>query len=339
MIRNETTATLRICGAVLGFSLLAAVATPARAVPAFFGAARVVPLVYAVNQGGFTATAYRESARGNVPPALAIAGTRTQIFEPNGLAVSPTGKVAISQSDGTADPQNILEYAPGASGNAAPIATIRCAGFGGPPEQVAFDAHGNLYAEYAQLPRQGSGAIEIFAPSEQSGCVKDKHVIFGTRTGVSPAGDGITVAGGMIYDASSDAVREFRTTDSGNVAPRIIIQGPNTGLQDARGLSVDSAGYLYVANLTNVLIFSPSAHGDVTPVAVIAGSRTQFVDATSVAVSRDGRIFVANSSGCCGSTDNILVFAKGAHGNASPLQVISGPNTGLHGIAEIALLE
>jgi len=129
MIRNETTATLRICGAVLGFSLLAAVATPARAVPAFFGAARVVPLVYAVNQGGFTATAYRESARGNVPPALAIAGKRTQIFEPNGLAVSPTGKVAISQSDGTADPQKILEYAPGASGNAAPIANDQVCGF------------------------------------------------------------------------------------------------------------------------------------------------------------------------------------------------------------------
>lgn len=334
MTVTHVTATLRICATAVGFSLLAAAAVPATTtVPAsFLDAARAVPMVYAVNEFAFSATAYREFANGNVPPVLAIAGNRTKIFQPNGLAVAPTGKVAITESDQSSNPNRIHEYAPGASGNVAPIATITCGGLGGVPLQAAFDSQSNLYVNYFEGGHAPSGAIAVFAPDEQVGCIKGNHVIFGNRTGIRGEG-GITVAHGMIYSAEVDSVKEFRATDNGNVAPRITIQGANTGLQFADGVSVDGAGFVYIANGNDIRIFTPSARGDVAPVAVIAGNRTQFLHATGVAVGRDGRIFVADGN------NGILVFASGAHGNVFPIQVISGSKTGLNGIAEIALRE
>jgi len=331
----SATTMLRICSATLGFSLLAA------------SAAGAVPLVYVLN-GESSAEAVQESANGNVPPAIALFGERTGIESPSGLAVSPTGVVAIPVFDGgDRIRQRINLFARGASGNVFPIGTIICAGLGGVPEQVAFDSQGSLYAEYAGYSRKGSDAIEVFAPGHQSGCVKDTHVIFGPRTSVD-ALSGITVARGTIYNGSHDvnglhaAVREFRTTDHGNVAPRNIIQGLNTGLQFVGGLAVDNNGYLYVANSTSnaaeIRMFSPSAHGDVAPIAIIAGNRTRLHYVSSVTVSRDGRIFVASSPNDTDAVE-IVVFARGAHGNASPIQVISGSRTGFSFIQEIGLRE
>ncbi len=285
--------------------------------------------------------AYRESAHGNVPPTLVIEGRRTGIVQPSGLAVAPSGEVAITETNGN-NTSSIRFYAPGASGNVAPIGAISCAGSGDPPEQVAFDSQGNLYAEFAGLPRTGGSEIDIFTPSEQSGCITNNHVIFGSRTGGINAIGGITVARGTIYSAGGNGVLEFLTTDNGNVAPRVNLGGPNSGLQIVNGLAVDNNGYLYVGNDTSnaaeIRIFSPSAHGDVAPIAVISGNRTQLHYVVGVAVSRDGRIFVAGSPNNTDPTE-IVVFPRGAHGNVSPIQVISGSKTGLSFVQQIGLRE
>ncbi len=316
-------------GAVLAFSLTS------EAVPA------AVPLVYAVN-GEASAGAFRESASGDVAPVVNFFGDRARIFNPSGLAVSPTGTVAISVFDGgRSNPGRIQLYARGASGNVPPVATISCAGLGGSPQQIAFDAQANLYALYAGYSGRDGNAIEMFAPNEQSGCVKDEHVIVGRRTGISGIG-AITVGRGTIYNGSFGAVREFRTSDNGDVTPRNILLGPNTGLQYVNSLAVDNGGFLYVANSTSnaagVLIFNPSARGDVAPIGAIKGNRTLMHYVTGVAVSRDGRIFVAASSTTT-QVDEILVFAKGSRGNVAPIQVISGSNTGIDRISELGLRE
>jgi hypothetical protein len=284
-------------------------------------------------------TAYQESADGNISPALVIDGPRTGISKPGGLAVAPSGEVAITETNDK-DAPSIRFYAPGASGNVAPIGAISCAGSGDSPEKVAFDSQSNLYAEYAGT---GGDQIDIFTPSEQSGCNTISHVIFGSRTGGINAYGGITVARGTIYSAGGNGVLEFLTTDNGNVTPRVNLGGPNSGLASVNGVAVDNNGNLYVGNDIHygaeIRIFSRSAHGDATPIAVISGDQTGLHFVRDVAVSlRDGRIFVAASSNNIDAIE-ILVFARGAHGNVSPIQVISGSRTGLSFIEQIGLRE
>jgi len=292
-------------------------------------------MVYAVEEYGNSVTAYPESANGNVAPTLTISGGQTQIYEPPGLAVDRTGKIAIADSNNA-----IGEYTPGASGNVAPVATITCGGppnFPGNPGEIAFDSHGSLYVIYSLYHGAPSQAIEVYRSDQQSGCIQSKHILFGSKTGI-PATGGITIARGMIYTANDNSVRIFHVADNGNVAPTSLIQGANTGLEYADGIAVDSQGYMYVANSSNVLVFGPGASGNAKPARVIAGSNTRFplnnAGATGIAVDRKGTIFVAVQNE---SVNSILVFAPRANGNVSPIQDISGSKTGLSPVSELAL--
>ena len=64
-------------------------------------------------------TVYSSTATGNALPIRTIAGNRTGISEPLGVAVDTTGRLYVSQ------PNSISVFAPRASGNVAPIATIK----------------------------------------------------------------------------------------------------------------------------------------------------------------------------------------------------------------------
>lgn len=294
-------------------------------------------LIYAVEEYSDSVTAYPLGANGNVSPALTIAGSNTNIYEPPGVAVAPTRQVAIANSN-----DNVTEYRAGASGNVAPVATITCGGppkFPGNPDEIAFDAHGNLYVIYSLYHGAPSEAIEVYKPAEQSGCSKSHHILFGSRTGIPDTG-GIAVANGMIYTANGGTVRAFHVTDNGNVAPAVLIQGAKTGLQFANGISLDKEGNIYVANSGDVRIFRHSANGNAAPTAVISGGNTQIpqntAGATGIAVSKTGNIFVAVQND---TVNSILVFPPGANGNVPPIQVITGSNTGLSPVAELALQE
>lgn len=318
--------------ALLDVTALAKTAPAARA----FGVeAGSQPLVYAVNEYGYSVSAFGQSGTGNVSPAIDIAGSRTKIYEPVGLAVDQSGELAVSDSA-----NDITLYAAGANGNVAPLGIITCGPGGTPgvPAEIAFDDRRNLYALYAGGYHAPSDAIEVYAPSQQSGCVTDTHVIFGDRTGVSSFG-GIAVARDTIYDASGSGVEEFHTSDSGNVPPFVVIEGSKTGLANANGVAVDRKGYLYVSNTTDVVVFAPNARKNATPVAVISGSKTLIPQsgygALSIAVGKNAEIFV----GVVDASQNsrILVFAPGSNGNVAPVRVIDGQRTGLDWPAELAI--
>jgi hypothetical protein len=322
-------------GALLGAAALG------RTVP---GARAVVPegasptLVYAVNEYGYSVTAFRQSANGNAAPTVDISGSETKIYEPVGLAVARSGQVAVSDSG-----NDITLYAAGANGNVAPVGTITCGRGGDPgvPGQIAFDERGNLYAEYYGGYHAPSDAIEVYKPSEQSGCVTGKHVLFGAKTGISSFG-GIAVAGGTIYNSSGNGVLEFHTSDNGNVAPFNVIEGAKTGLSQANGIAVDKNGYLYIANANDVRVFAPGASGNAKPVAVISGSNTLIPQpgsgygALSIAAGKDGSIFVGVQYDT--NVSSILVFAAGSNGNVAPEHVITGAKTGLDWVAELGIL-
>lgn len=296
------------------------------------------PMVYAVNEFGFSVTAFPLSASHNVSPALDIVGSNTKIYEPEGLAVSRQGLVAVSNSQ-----NDVTEYAAGADGNVAPLGTMTCggpSGAGWSPMQLAFDEGGNLYVQFVGGYHASSGAIEVYPPNQQSGCVVSNQIITGDSTEL-PGFGGLAVGGGMIYTAYGSAVEVFRTSDNGNVAPRYKIEGSKTGLQNVDALAVDKNGYLYVSNTTDIAVFAPKARKNATPVAVISGPNTQIPQtgygALSIAVDKHGDIFVGVEN--ASQESSILVFAPGSNANVAPSHVISGKNTGLDWPAELGIRE
>lgn len=300
-------------------------------------------LIYAVNQYGFSVTVFRQLANGNVAPVVALAGSQTRIYQPLGFAVSRNGTVAVADSQSGETPE-IAEYASGSNGNVAPTRTITCgpSGYQEVPDQIAFDEHGNLYVKYFMGHKAPSDAIEVYKPSQQSGCSSVRHVLFGSQTAITTFG-GLTVARGVLYSAGGGGVQEFHTSDTGNVAPFNVVDISDGSSGDVNGLAVDKHGYLYVANGNDVLVFAPGASGSATPVAEISGDNTLIplpgsgFGALGVAVGRDGRIFVGVQYDTGASS--ILEFAAGSNGNVAPERIVTGSNTGLDWISEMGVFE
>jgi nitrous oxide reductase accessory protein NosL len=68
---------------------------------------------------------FAATAKGNAKPIRLIAGTKTTLFDPLGIAVDAKGFVY------TADGSGIKTFAPGANGNVAPVRTIGTSGYFG----------------------------------------------------------------------------------------------------------------------------------------------------------------------------------------------------------------
>ena len=134
----------------------------------------------------------------------------------------------------------------------------------------------------------------------------------------------------------NESIVEFRPGQHGNAAPIATIAGSKTGLSESSDLAVTATGALVVPDpVANAIReYAPGAHGNVAPTRTIAGPKTQLDFPQTVAVGHDGAVWVADASSGSG-TRALLEFAPGAHGNAAPIRVITGPKTKLvpNGIA------
>src|SRR5580700_1647491 len=149
--------------------------------------------------------------------------------------------------------------------------------------------------------------------------------------------------GFRMFAANRDgaSVVAFESTANGNVAPVVTIAGSKTTLSQPDALTMDVSGKIYVANDggTQVAVFGPHANGNVkpariiggsnsnldvteyaagasgnvSPIDTIAGGNTQLTEPLGMAMNAKGELFVAN-----GDASTIVVFAKGASGNATP---------------------
>jgi hypothetical protein len=69
---------------------------------------------------------FAPGANGNVAPLRAIGGPRTGLSGAGGVALDPVGELYASNTfDFSASGSSITVYAPGASGNVAPLRTIQ----------------------------------------------------------------------------------------------------------------------------------------------------------------------------------------------------------------------
>jgi len=176
---------------------------------------------------------YPKTAAGEDKPIRTLAGDRTALEDPHGIAIDPkNGWMFVSNHGsvkntrpprvGRFEPPSITVYPLRASGDTPPIRIIE-----GPRTQLNWPAHLFVDPEHGEL---------------------------------------------YVANDVGDSVLVFRTTDSGDVAPSRVIRGPKAGLKNPTGLFVDLANdELWISSMGNhsARVFPRTANGDVAPLRII----------------------------------------------------------------------
>ena len=320
--------------------------------------------IYVLNEGAY----YGGSCGINVYPALetstgilsqaplaTIAGPRTLLTDPTGIAVNSDGKIYVANElggpvvrKGRADRGMLTIYAAGSSGNVAPIATISGSATGlAFPGGITLDSSSNIYvANFYTADSTSLPSITIYAAGS-SGNAPPIATIAGDQTGlgyppsIALDSDRNLYATSYSIDSNSYAVNVYPADSVGNAAPSATISGADTGLGGPNGLALDSSGKLYVSNGSggsngtgSVTIYAAGGSGDAMPIATISSSFTGIIGASSIAVDHSGKIYVANQFGGHGS---IGIFPAGSYAAGSPEATIAGDNTGIDNPFAIAL--
>jgi hypothetical protein len=119
--------------------------------------------IYVANTNGGNVLVFSSTETGNVAPASILAGTATGISTPVGLTLDSAGDLYVASYNQTGNSSLVLEFAPGASGNASPTRTLTAVA-SDTLAGMAVDALDNLYV-FTQAPTSNQLAIDVFSPS------------------------------------------------------------------------------------------------------------------------------------------------------------------------------
>lgn len=265
------------------------------------------------------------TGNGNIAPTTDLGGNNTDISVPYGLYFDPsTSQLWVSNSTSN----SISQFNFPVSGNITPSVVIEGASttLNG-PVGTGKDVSGNLYvANYL------ADTISVFPSGSQGDQIPSNQITAATSVYLaSPTYIWITTTGGLMVanqglNPYTPSVVEFAQGASGEATPIRNIVGANTTLGQPAGLWVDISGNIWVSDNYNqdIVEFSPDANGDVAPIKILNNSLIS--QPFGLAVDQAGYIYVA----CCnGGGGYILVFDPTSTGNAAPIQLISGMNTGL----------
>jgi DNA-binding beta-propeller fold protein YncE len=145
------------------------------------------------------------------------------------------------------------------------------------------------------------------------------------------------------------SITTFPRTAQGNVAPTRTIQGPLTGFNRPQALVLDLVhNELIVANsffdntvsLGGLLVFPRAATGNVAPIRQITGGNTALCNPIGMTFDRvHDEIYVTNAAANSTCQPSVVVFARSASGNATPLRKIGpGPNCDLNNPEGVAVI-
>jgi sugar lactone lactonase YvrE len=294
--------------------------------------------VYVSDESTNSIDVFPPGTNGNVAPIRTISGPLTGItsgqFGPDDVKVDSAGDVFSSNFND----DSITEYAPGASGNVAPICTISGSNTGlDNNDDISLASDGTLYVgNFA-----GNDPVEVFAPGA-CGNVAPERIIAGALTGLGLV-DGLGVdATGTLYvdDTENNSIAVFAPGANGNIAPEYSISGSLTGLGNPDDIVVGFNGEIYVTNgfgsgANSITVFAPGASGNVAPIEDISGSNTDFGNPDDLAVDAKGNMYVTDEDSSVGPA--VLEFASGANGNVAPIATIAGSSTTFVGPEGVAV--
>jgi sugar lactone lactonase YvrE len=181
---------------------------------------------------------YAKGASGNVAPIVTIAGSNTGLFGPGGIAVDKARRIYVANRGGGAGGANsITVYAPGANGNASPIATITGPNTKlGEPTGIAVDPDGTIF-----VTNWDFNSVTAYAPGA-NGDVPPIAVIQGSHTGLFGPMSIAVGFGHRLYVTNSSptgksSVTVYPAGADGDVAPLATLTGSAAGLGDPYGIA------------------------------------------------------------------------------------------------------
>jgi len=279
--------------------------------------------IYVANFLNGTITAYAKGSSGSVAAKVSL----SNLFQGPQIAFDATGRLYASAG------AIIQVYAPGANGDAQPIATI------------SGSSTGLDYVSFLAVDPNGTVAVSV----------SDGVLIFaaGASGNIAPIQTIPNLSGPNL---SGSFLRGLAFDDSGNLyvgywsqgnPPSIVVYGKsaqgfaptatiiNTKSNYLRNIGLDSSGKIYAYDEANVFVFGPGSNGAVNPIATIsippATAGNGFLVLPSMAVDADGTIVITDSG-----VNRILSFAPGASG-PTPTSIIAATATGISRPSGIAI--
>jgi hypothetical protein len=257
--------------------------------------------IYEADQATAKINVFAPDANGNVAPIRTIAGPNTGFIYPAtvwGTAIDAAGDLwAVVVNLSTFTNGYLEEFAPGANGNVAPIATIAGSNaLNNNSDTVAIDAAGKIHQAIYGI------SLLTFAPGSNGNVAPILDISGSNAFPSSGLYQMAFDANGNQYvaqqsAAGTDGIYGWSLSATGNVAPTFSLVGANTTLNThVRGIAFDAGGYMYVSNSQNgiglplngptaINVFAPGASGNVAPVRVITGSNIGLVNVNYIAIS------------------------------------------------------
>ncbi len=287
------------------------------------------------------------NSNGDAVPTATIAGRRTGLDNPFGIALDSSGKIYVANFIGGRGTGSVTVYPADSNGNVAPIATIIGADTGlDNPSGIAVDSSGKIYVANRGGGRTSESSITVYAAGS-NGNVKPIATIAGSDTGLDDPCIAVDSSGKIYAGNASDSITVYPAGSNGNVKPIATIAGPDTGDQTGlfqpNGIAVDSKGNIYAANSTDgtssspdsqgfkVTVYRAGSNGNIRPIAAIGDSA---MGAAGVAVDSGGKVYVTVQFG----EDRVMVFSPLGKGEVKNIaNIFTTGQTWLHEAHGIAL--
>ncbi len=291
----------------------------------------------------------------NEAPIAVIAGAKTLLKSPNGIALDAKGNLYVANGLGgpvvrhqPSDRGRITVYAAGSNGNVAPITTISGALTGlAFPTAIALDANGDIYVANAETAntKRYLASITVYAAGT-TGNTPSVATITGSNTGLIYSSNIALDSSGNLYASgvTSDgaySVNVYAPGSDGDVPPAASITGVVTDLNEPIGLVLDSTGNLYVLNdrggsTGSITVYATGSSGNIPPIATVTSYLSELDLPSALALDPGGNIYVADEFKGPG-TGAVAIYPAGSFAIGPPAASISGNDTGIHYPFGIAL--
>lgn len=249
--------------------------------------------VYVASQNNNAIVVHAKDASGPSAPVRRISGAATGLASPRDVALDGNGFLYVSELSGT-----VRVFAPGATGNVAPVKTFGT----GPGTAYGIDvAGGEIYVRKAN-------SYLVYAPSATGSPAPAERTVTGIGSGQS-----ITVSGPRVWVPSGTTLRAYTRSADGGATPLQSIANafPAT---ETNGIDTDAAGRVYATSLSpaTIRVYAPGADGADAPLKVVGGPATGLGWATGLAVLDGGRFAVTDYLNASYSVfGNLFVRAPG----------------------------
>jgi hypothetical protein len=226
----------------------------------------------------------------------------------------------------------ITSYAPGSTGDAAPLSTVNLPS--SEPYQMVMAANGNVWVaaytdsvlyEYTQAQLATSGTPTPAVTITSSGLDRPENLVFDRSGNLWVANsEGSTDGDGSVVEFTA-----AQLASSGSPTPAVTLSdnGSDTVLNEPDALTFDRSGTLWVGNygIPNLVGFSPAQYagsGSPTPAVTIDANGSSLEGPSAFTWDRSGDLWVANYSG-----DTVVEFTNAmlsASGSPQPAVTLGG---------------